>query len=153
MSVPTVFPKLRGVGVNEHAARAQDNTDIVLRPLAQALSQTPIMGVAPVWTALALNSAFANFGGQFATAAYYKDALFRVWSKGVLVTAAGVGAGATVATFPPGFRPRETQRKAVEGNGATVQFISIDPTGVCAVEVAVGAGGTLDFDFSFLAEQ
>ena len=145
------FPKLRG---GEPAPeRTQDNIAQQLGPIARAVAGTPLMGVAPSWIDLALEVAFANFGGGLATAAYYKDSLFRVWAKGVLVTAAGVAAGATVALLPAGFRPAETQRKAVEGNGGTAQFISIAPTGICTVEVVVAAGGTVDFDFSFLAEQ
>lgn len=149
MATPSQFLKLRGDG---QPARAQDNISTTLTPIAQALNQTPIMGTPPTWISHSLNAAFANAGGLYATAAYYKDALMRVWSKGVLTSAAGVAAGAAVLTFPAGFRPRETQRKAVEGNGATVQFISIASSGVCSVEVAVAAAGTLDIDFSFLAE-
>src|SRR5258706_752558 len=151
MGNPTQFPRLRDEK-QPLVSRTQDSVNIVLGPLAERLNATPIMGVVPVWTAPDLNAAFAN-GAGFAVAGYYKDSLMRVWSKGVLVTAAGVAAGATVLTFPSGFRPKETQRKAVEGNGATAQFISISPAGVCTVEVAVCAGGSLDIDFSFLAEQ
>lgn len=147
-TTPTAFPKLRGS--DSTLSRTQDNVNIQLGPISQALSQTPIMGSAPIWTPVTLDAAFASLGAPYATAAYYKDALWRVWSVGVLVSAAGVGAGATVFTFPMGLRPSSTQRKAVEGSGATAQFVSIDAAGVVTVEVAVGAGGTLDVDFSFL---
>jgi hypothetical protein len=152
MALSTVFPRLRS-DEQPQQSRVQDGIQGTLGPLAQALNATPIMGSAPVWIPVDLDPAFANFGGAFATAAYYKDSLMRLWAKGVLVTAAGVAPAATVATLPFGFRPAQTQRKAVEGNGGTAQFISIAPTGICTVELVVAAGGTVDFDFSFLVEQ
>lgn len=150
MATPTQFPKLRG---ENQPSRAQDNISGTLTPIATNLSQTPIMGAAPSWIPFPLVAAFANYGNGYATAAYYKDALWVVRAKGVLVCAAGAAFATTIGTFPVGFRPKETQRKAVEGNGGAVQFISISPLGVCWNEVVVAAGGTLDFDFTFLAEQ
>jgi hypothetical protein len=151
MVAPSAFPRLRN-DEQPQQSRVQDGIQGTLGPLAQALNSTPIMGAAPVWIPVELDPAFTNFGGAFATAAYYKDSLMRVWVKGVLFSAAGVAAAATVTTLPFGYRPAQTQRKAVEGNGATVQFVSIAQTGVCTVEKLIAAGGTLDIDFSFLAE-
>lgn len=150
MALPTTFARLRK---DPLTSRVQDQVATTLTPIAQAVASSPLMGGAPVWLALELVPAFANIGGAFATAAYYKDSLFRVWVKGVLTCAAGCAAGTTIATMPAGLRPAERQRKAVEGNVATVQFISIAPTGVLTNEVLIGAGGSIDLDFSFLAEQ
>lgn len=147
----TVFPKLRG-GPDETVTRTQDNVDQVLRPVAQALSRTPIMGVAPVWIALALDPAFANTGGQLAVAAYYKDPFFRVWAKGSLTSAAGVAAGALIATLPASYRPKETLRLAVPVT-AGAQWLTISGTGAISTAFAIAAGGEIDLAFSFLAEQ
>jgi hypothetical protein len=152
MGLSSTFPRLRS-DEQPQQSRVQDGIQATLGPVAQALLATPIMGVQPAWTAPTLDKAFGNIGGTFAVAGYYKDSLFRVWSKGVLTTAAGVAGGALVFTFPSGYRPAEVQRKAVEGDAATAQFISISPTGAVTVEVAIGAGGSLDIDFSFLAER
>jgi hypothetical protein len=149
VSSPNQIQKLRGDG---QPARVQDNVGAVLDPIAKALSQTPIMGTAPTWTALQVTTGFAATAG-FATAAHYKDSLFRVWVKGALTCAAGCAANTTIATMPSGSRPRETQRKSVMGTGGTAQFVSIAPTGVVTNVLLIGAGGTIDIDFSFLAEQ
>jgi hypothetical protein len=132
-----------------------------LQATAQALSQTPIMGVLPVWTPATLLAADAaapqkfwtNIGGTFAVAAFYKDALFRVWCKGVVNNNSAGPSSFAVLQFPAGFRPKETQRFSVEGNGATAQFVSVSPTGLVTPEVAVASLGSLDLAFSFLAEQ
>jgi hypothetical protein len=151
MAAPNRFGVLRSS--DPHVSRVQDLISNTLTPVATAVQNSPLMGRTPVWIALAADPAFINLGAPYATLAYYVDVLTRLWTKGVLITSAGVGAGATVATLPPGARPKETQRKSVEGNGGTAQFISIAPTGVCTVELAIAAGGTVDFDFSLLAEQ
>jgi hypothetical protein len=150
MTTPTKFLRIRG---SSELARVQDNVGKTVDPISRALAKTPLMGGAPVWIAFPLVKAFANIGGAFAVAAYYRDGFNVVRTKGVLVCAAGCGGGAAVGTFPSGYRPKETQRKAVEGNGGNPQAISISPAGVCSVEVAIGAGGSCDFDFTFLAEQ
>lgn len=150
--VNTVFPKLRGTTMQPDAVRAQDNTDTVLRPVATALANTPIMGVAPVWTLLELNPLYANFGGTSAVAAYYKDALMRVWLKGVLTSAAGAPGGTVMATLPPGFRPREDQVKSVAGNGA-YHALYMQQTGQIIDATGTGAGALVNVDFSFLADQ
>lgn len=146
------FPKLRGL--DEKASRTQDNISQQLQPIATALARTPIMGApAPAWIAPNLLNGFANFGGLFAVAGYHRDALGYVRCKGVLVNAAGCAGGTQVILLPAGYRTRETQRFAVEGNAATIQFLSVAGTGVVSVEVSVTAGGSCDFAFSFLAEQ
>lgn len=148
MSAPNQIQKLRGDG---QPTRVQDNVGQVVNPMAQALSRTPIMGSAPVWTEIELDAAFA--ASSSSPPCLYKDALMRVQTKGSASTSAGVAANATVFTFGAGLRPKETQRLPVRGNGATAQFVTIAPTGVVTCDVAIGAGGTIDFGFSFLAEQ
>jgi hypothetical protein len=150
VGLPTRFPKLRA---DPTLSRAQDAIDPILRGQGQALSQTPLMGAMPTWTPFPFVAAFANFGSPLATAAYYLDGFNIVRAKGVLTCAGGAGAGTTIGTFPMGYRPAQTQRKAVEGSGATVQFVNIAATGIVTNEVAIGAGGSIDFDFTFLAEQ
>lgn len=153
MGNPTVFPKLRGSTIPESAARTQDNTDIVLRPVAQALSKTPIMGVAPTWTALEINAAFfVNVGNGLAVAAYYKDAFMRVWVKGYLSAPAGAAGGSLLATMPAGYRPSETHVFAVAGNGA-YQSIALSLTGDLTIGIGMAAGEAIRPEFSFLAEQ
>lgn len=151
MAGSPAFPKLRGT--DEQASREQDNISAQLQPIARALSVTPIMGAAPPpWLKPDLRADFLNIAG-FAAAGYHKDALGYVHGKGVVSTAAGQAAAALVYVLPAGYRPNETQRFAVEGNGATVQFISIAANGEVRVEVLIGVGGSLDLGFVFLAER
>jgi hypothetical protein len=105
----------------------------------------------PTWTAPTLDAAFT--ASVSSPPGYYVDALSRVQTKGSASSAAGVAGGATLTTFPPGLRPKETQRFPVRGNAASYQSVTISPTGVVTVDVAIGAGGSVDFGFSFLAEQ
>jgi len=154
MGIPTVFPKLRGGEVTAEQARALDNVDAVLRPMAQALSKTPIMGAPPPgWVRPALLADFVNLGGGFATVGYAKDALGYVWLKGLLSTPAGQAAGTHVMTLDPGYRPSESVVFPCYGNAATAQFISIDPGGAVFSQVIIAAAGTIGFYVSFLAEQ
>jgi hypothetical protein len=152
MGNPTVFPKLRGSTVESTQARTQDNTDIVLRPIAEALGRTPIMGVAPVWTALELNPLYTRFDNFYAAPGYYVDALMRVWVKGVLTSAAGAPGGTRIASLPLSARPKEGQIYSVNG-GAAYHRISMRPDGDILDLTGTGAGGSLSIDFSFLVGQ
>ena len=89
MAAPSRFPKLR---VDQLSSRVQDNIEGTLGPVSRAVGSSPLMGVAPAWIRHSLATAFATVTG-LAGAAYYKDSLMRVWSKGVLTTSAGVAAG------------------------------------------------------------
>lgn len=149
MTTPSQFPKLRGGSAE--VSRAQDNIGGTLTPIAQALAKTPIMGSQPTWISFPKDAAFTDTSGQ--PSAYFVDALSMVQTKGSLTTSAGVAANATIGTMPSGCRPKETQRRPVRGNGVTYQSVTIAPTGVVTCDVAIGAGGTIDLGFSFLAEQ
>lgn len=152
------FIKLRG-GLDPVVSRLQDNIDATLRPVASALLNTPIMGAAaPAWIPAQLLNNWANAGAPFATCAFHRDALGYVHCKGVLLNTVGV-AGTTVASaimqFPVGYRPRESQRFPVRTTASAIQFVLVDMTnaGLAIPLVAVGAGGSCDFAFTFLAEQ
>ncbi len=155
MGTPTVFPKLRGDGVTEGQSRSQDNVDTVLRPMAQALSKTPIMGAPPPgWTPIVLAAGFAYTTTNQKLPAFQKDALGYVWAGGGGIQhAAGCAAGTTMFTFPIGHRPSSIIHFAVKGSGATAQFLEVRSNGDVQVEVLIAAGGFIDFFFSFLAEQ
>lgn len=151
MTTPARFLQVRTPG---NASRVQDNINQTLQPVAEALQQTPIMGApAPDWvTLLPLQNGFAATGGGQASPAYHRDALGYVWVKAAFTSAAGAAANTVVCALPVGYRPAETLHFAVKGTAGTVQFISVAPSGDCAVEVAVAAGGFVDVSFSFLAE-
>lgn len=156
MGAPVVtsnrFVALRGTA---HDSRTQDNISATLTPIATALNKTPIMGAPPPdWTLITLENGFEYTTTNQQQPAFQKDALGYVWAAGGgIQNAAGVAANTVVWTFPLGYRPGAVIHFAVKGNGATAQFIEVRPNGEASVEVAVGAGGYLDFYFSFLAEQ
>ncbi len=152
MANPTVFPKLRGGP--ELTTRAQDSVDIVLRPLAQAVGATPIMGApAPPWLAPGLQNGFINLTAGFVPAGYHRDALGYVWARAVLQSTPGAAAGTTLFELDPGYRPLFSLLFAVYGDAATLQFIVITPTGLIQNQVAMAAGTNIGFHVSFLAEQ
>lgn len=152
MAAPSQFLQLR---VDELSSRVQDNINATLRPLAEAIGATPIMGAPPpAWIAPSLVNGFANQGLGFAVAGYHKDALGYVHAKGVILdsTAAGIAANTAAFTFGKGYRPAETLLIPAYGAAATVQFLSVSPAGVVTVLVALAASARLGFYFSFLAE-
>ncbi len=154
MGNPTSFPRLRGAGVPEELARAQDNVNITLGPLAEAVSKTPIMGAAPPpWTPILLLNGFTVTGAGQKDPEFQKDALGYVWCGGAMFHAAGCIAGTVAFNLPMGYRPRKAIHFAVKGNLATAQFFNVEANGNVSVEVAVAANGFTDFYFSFLAEQ
>jgi len=150
MASPSRFQKLRGT--DAHSSRVQDAVSHTLEPIANGLNGSPIMGVKPVWLPLQPATGFSNFGA-FAQIAYYVDSLMRVWVRGDVFCVAGCATGTVVTTLPSGARPKFICRKAVEGTGATVQFLGVAPNGNVTVDVVVAAGGNLSVDFSILAEQ
>lgn len=145
------FPKLRGADAQQ--SRVQDNVSAQLQPIAQALSVTPIMGTVPQWIASELLNGWVNFGSPFATAAYYKDALMRVWSRGTLSNPTGAPLAAVVLKFPLGLRPAQRQRLPVVGDSGTFNFLTVDVDGtVTPGGTAIPSPGSLDLFFSFLAD-
>lgn len=155
MPAPSQFAKLRD---QEHSSRVQDNIDATLRPLAEALNSTPIMGAPPPpWIRPDLLNGFVNLvavlGGLSSIAGYHRDALGYVHVKGTLYHVAGVAAMTPIMVFPPGYRPKETQTFPVKGPGAAIQYINITPDGTVSPIVALAGADSCDFAFSFLAEQ
>lgn len=146
------YVQLHGDG---HNSRTQANVDATLRPITTALNKTPIMGAPPPdWVPITLATGFAYTTTTQMRPSFHKDALGYVWAAGGgIQSAAGVAANTVAWTFPVGYRPGSIIHFAVKGNGATAQFIQVSSNGEAAVEVAIGAGGFLDFYFSFLAEQ
>jgi hypothetical protein len=142
--------RLRGDG---QPARVQDNVGAVLDPIAKALNSTPIMGAAPpAWVKPDLAAGFAQTSGAVAMG-YHKDALGYFHSKGRATHAAGCAANTTLLTLPKGYRPAEAQSFPVRGNAATYQSLTVSLTGAVSVDVAIAAGGTVDFTISFLVER
>jgi hypothetical protein len=151
MPGPSQFQKLRGEGQN---SRVQDNIDATLGPIAKALNATPIMGAPPpAWIRPDLAAGFADFGAPYAAVAYHRDALGYVHVKGLVTSAAGVGAFSTVFTLPIGYRPIERHRYASEGTAGTFQALQLGTDGAIMNVVAVAAGGYASIEFTFLAEQ
>lgn len=157
------FVKLRG-GLDPVTARLQDNIDATLRPVAGALLNTPIMGAPPpAWIQPTLLNGWGNdrtAANGFALIAYHRDALGYVHCKGTVINnnvgaLAGGAVGSAIMQFPAGYRPAESQRFPVLGNGTGIQFILVDMTnaGLTIPVVNVISTGTCDFTFSFLAEQ
>lgn len=141
-------------GLDPLQSRQADATANTVTPFLTRLAATPIMGApAPPWIAPTLLTPWANFGGVYAKAGFHKDALGYVHVKGVLSNASGAGTSNVVFVLPVGYRPKETNRFAVEGNAVSAQFISVDAQGNVRPEVAVAASGSCDITCTFLAEQ
>lgn len=152
MGTPTVQLRLRG-GTDQRVSRLQDNSAHTLEPVAQALSKTPIMGAPPpAWIYPALANGFTNLGGGNSVSAYHQDALGYEWIQGIVSNAAGVAGGTIVFTLDPTHRPASTIIIPVWSSVGAGQAISIDPTGNVFCQAAVGAGGWITLNLSFLAE-
>ena len=152
MAASSNFLKLRS-GDDERGTRTQDNISGTLAPIATALNATPIMGApAPPWIPPDLKADFVNYAQGYAIAGYHRDALGYVWGKGKVTSATGQVAGTVMFTLDAGYRPDLILTFAVEGSGA-FQSIRIAPNGQVTTTLNVGAGGSVDLDFRFLAEQ
>lgn len=155
MAIATAFPMLQNK--DPEFTRWAQAANAAFQPVASALANTPIMGAPPPsWVNLdfAPGAPGARFE-QTASAvvvAYHVDDLGYVHTKGRATHAAGCAAGTALLTLPMGARPHEAQAFPVRGNGATYQSLAVSPAGVVTVEVAIPAGGTVDFTISFLAE-
>lgn len=68
-----------------------------------------------IWIAPALLNSWANFGGSFNPAGYYRDASGVVRLRGVVKTGA---VGTVIFTLPAGFRPINTELMPVVSNSA-----------------------------------
>lgn len=145
------FARVRTASVELN--RVQDSIAAVLDGVARAVQATPAFGAFPGWVVPSLSPPWANLGGAFASAGFLRDMAGVVHVKGVLLNGSGAGSSAPIFTLPAGYRPSATLRFAVEGAGATAQFLSVTSLGVVTPEVAVAAGASCDLTFSFFAEQ
>lgn len=87
------------------------------------------------WTAPTLVNSWANFGGGFPTAGYYKDPTGRVFLRGLL--ASGSSATAVMFTLPALYRPQFEMVFASVANDAFCE-IRVDTSG----NVFASAGGS-----------
>ncbi len=150
-SSPSKFLQLR---TEEHSSRVQDNINATLRPLAQAVGATPIMGAPPpAWISPNLLADFVNVGGGSATAGYHRDALGYVHIKGLVSTAAGTAANTTIFTIAMGYRPKESLLLPVFGTAGAVQFVTITPAGAVQARLLIAAGGSIGLNVTYLAES
>lgn len=67
------------------------------------------------FTTPSLGNSWVNFGGSYATAAYYKDGLGRVYLRGTIKDGSIPG---VVFTLPAGYRPAAQLRFGVMSHGA-----------------------------------
>lgn len=129
-------------------SRAQDNAAAVINPLAKRLNATPIMGGAPpAWIRAELNAATAAF-----TAAQHPsfllDALGFTQLSGVLISAAGVGAGTTLFTLPVSLRPVVARFFNPFYNGGALG-LQVAASGAVSNVAAIAAGGIVALDGVF----
>lgn len=154
MSAPNQIQKLRGEG---QPARVQDNVGQVLNPVAQALSQTPIMGAPPPpWIPFyVLTGWTAHYLHQPGTAvpAFHRDALGYVHVKGVWHNSSGGPSSANMTQFPLGYRPAEENDFPAAVSGGNAQSVIVTPDGFMRPDANVPNNGHIHTSFSFLAEQ
>lgn len=79
-----------------------------------AYGQNTTWTASPLVTALPLNAPWANYGGGFAGAAYYRSVEGIVWLRGLVKTGT---IGSTIATLPVGYRPAGKRMFQVGGAG------------------------------------
>jgi hypothetical protein len=151
MGFPTVFPKLRGAGVPEHVARAQDNVDTALRTTAQSVAVTPIGGAAPPgWVKPdQLTGGYAQTALPQPVVSFHKDALGYVHTKLGLTHAAGTAAGAIAFTYPLAYRPTETLTFILSDAAGANSTIQVAANGQLTNVAALAAGAQIRGYFIF----
>ncbi len=156
MAAPSRFQQLRGK--DAHSARVQQNINATLQPIANAVNNTPLTGAPPpAWILASLLAAdavplfWSNTGGALAKAAFHRDALGYVHSKGVITNNSAAPSVFPPFFFPPGYRVAETHRIPVAYSGG-VMFITLTSDGAVTPQ-AVASGGFIGLDFTFLAEN
>lgn len=76
-------------------------------------------------------NSWANFGGAWTTAGFYRDALGWVHMRGLV--ASGSAANATIFTLPSGYRPPFTLNMSTVANAGVAAQLAITAAGVVAV--------------------
>ena len=101
------------------------------------------------WRPLAFVGSWTNYGGNFTTGAYRKDASGKVHLRGLLAKGTGIPVGGDVmAILPPGYRPTMRHLFGTGGGGPVELYSRVDvyPNG----EIVLIAGGTVESDFASL---
>lgn len=147
------FNTIRPTGTDGAQARQSDSIATAYNRVADAVSRTPILrGELPAWIhPSTLGADIVNVGGGAAVAAFHKDCLGYVHSRGVLQTAAGFAAGTVIWTFPLGMRPTELIYFSDQTAAGRSYYVA--PSGAFVANTVLAAGGFLALAFSFLAEQ
>lgn len=92
----------------------------------------------PIYANLLLNSPWVAFGGAANVPGFYRDALGRVFLRGLV--ASGTNA-TTIATLPAGFRPQATNLYSCVGSVGTEQAVRVDVTAAGAI-ITLSTAGT-----------
>lgn len=148
-----VSPNLLKIRGPDEKSRQTDNIDAVLRPVAQALVVTPIMGAPPPpWIQPSLAAGWATSLAPLALPAYHKDCLGYVHLQGVVTDTTGAPNAGLILTLPMGYRPK--QLHLIPGGAATYTVLLLSPDGtlVPATGLPIAANSFVSFDFIFLPE-
>ena len=98
----------------------------------------------------AFQNGWSNFGAPYDGAGFYKDALGRVWLRGLIK---GGTAGAVAAfTLPAGYRPSAQKFLPSVGGGNAAATLIVTPTGEVRVNSGTNTYIMLD-SLSFRAAQ
>jgi len=142
-------------GPDPNANRQTDAISRLVEPVAKAVMATPIMGAnPPAWIRPPLQSGFLDFGAGWAPMRYHRDALGYVHAQGFVANSIGVliPGASTIARFAIGYRPA-LNLDFVCDSTAGFASVLLYSDGRLVNAQAVGAGWSLAFNFSFLAEQ
>jgi len=138
-------------GPDPNANRQTDAISRLVEPVCKAVMATPIMGAKPpAWIRPPLENGFIDLSG-WVPARYHKDALGYVHVQAAVTSPGGAAAGSTVFTLPVGARPGLAM--LVSAYIAAPGAVGVYPQGNVATIGVIAAGQSLQFSFSFLAEQ
>lgn len=147
MATPAQYLKLRGEG---QPARAQDNIDATLGPIAAALTATPIMGApAPAWVKASLAGGYSQTAAPQPVVAFHRDALGYVHTKLGLTHVAGCVAGTVAFTYPLALRPTETLTLAAFDAAGAVSAVQVNSSGQLSNVAVLAAGAQVRGYFIF----
>lgn len=112
--------------------------------------------VLPIWTAVAFQNSFSNFGGAWQTIQYRKEN-GRVHVRGMAHRTTATTGLSTMFTLPAGFRPpTDTMLTCISFNrdGTSIELairVDVNTAGNFIIPVAVAAGFWIHFNHSFAA--
>ena len=110
--------------------RVWDAAGVLVLDLTKGLEAWHVVGGAGE---PAFQNSWVNFGGAYATAAFYKDHLGIVHLRGLVKD----GIGPAIFTLPAGYRPAVREIFAIVAGGDTFGRVDVDPSG--AVERMTGS--------------